>query len=78
MWKWIAIICILFTQTDRMAAQAAKPDKKKCQKVTVQINKLNSQLRQANSVARGEKLKDKLRGWKKLRYQCQKRRIPIK
>lgn len=74
-WK---ILCLLLVLQNYVIASDSQPDRKRCLTVAEKIRKLNSQLRQANTVTRSEKLKDRLRQWKKLRYQCRKRRFPIK
>ena len=77
MTRWLTLL-ILLSLSIAIGATTTKPNRKQCLVVAEAIRKLDSQLRQANSVSRSEKLKDRLRHWKKRRYQCRKRRFPIK
>ena len=72
------VLLLLLSLTLSGIAAGSKPTKKQCLTVAEKIRNLDSHLRQANSVKRSEKLKDRLRQWKKQRYQCRKRRFPIK
>ena len=77
MTQWLPLAMILLLSISNASA-SIQADKKRCLTVAENIRKIDSQLRQANSVTRSEKLKDRLRQLKKLRYQCRKRRFPIK
>ena len=77
MMHWLLFLVLLLL-TPSSAAINTDPNRTQCLRVAEKIRKLDSQLRQANSVTRSEKLKQRLRQWKKLRYQCRKRRFPIK
>ena len=70
----IALLLIINMPT----AKSVKPERSQCLKVAKKISTLDSKLRQANSVRRGERLKESLRALKKLRYQCRKYRLPTK
>ncbi len=49
-----------------------------CKKIQSKMSKVNSQLRAGYKVKQGEKLKAKLREFKKVRNQCKRKRYPIK
>lgn len=74
MMPWALIILLLLIQPSVDAAVTAQ----KCIKVQSQINNLQRKLRQGYNVKKGERLKKKLRQYERLRYQCMKKRLPIR
>jgi acetylornithine/succinyldiaminopimelate/putrescine aminotransferase len=68
------IIFILSSTTFAFASSTYSINKSSCAKVDSKISNINSQMRAGYSAQQGERLRDDLRGLKKQRDKCKKKK----